>query len=73
VSVTQRVGSQIATGSGFDNVPCTGQRENISLTVQASGDKAFRKGTGFARADIFACTQTFCGSETDSQTISIVR
>jgi len=74
VSVSQRVGSETTTGFGFEEVTCDGDRRTISVTVQAqSGSKAFRKGTGFARADIFGCTQTFCGDETDSRTISIVR
>jgi hypothetical protein len=74
VSVSQRVGSGTATGFASDDVPCTGQRETTSVTVLPdSGSNAFRKGTGFARAVIFGCTERFCGSETDSRTISIVR
>ena len=74
VSVSERIGSETTTGFGSAGVPCTGQRLTISVTVQTpSGSKAFRKGTGFAAANIFGCTNTFCGNETDSRTISIAR
>jgi hypothetical protein len=74
LSVSQRVGSETTSGFAFEDVTCNGQRQTIFVTVQAqSGSKAFRKGTGFAQAEIFGCTETFCGSETDSRTISIER
>jgi hypothetical protein len=73
VSVTQRVGSEIAHGSGFTNVGCTGQRQQILVTVTAAQGKAFRKGTATATGTIFGCAETFCGSEHDTATIEIRR
>jgi len=73
VSVTQRAGSEIARGFGFETVGCTGQRQRILVTVKAESGKAFRKATAFAEANIFGCTERFCGSEQDSATIQIRR
>jgi len=64
----------VATALALLARPPRGADVRFSVMVQAqSGGKAFRKGTGFARADIFGCTNTFCGDETDIRTISIVR
>jgi hypothetical protein len=73
VTVVERVGSETARGSGFSDVTCDGHRRTIQITVFAQSDKAFRKGTGFAQANIFGCANSFCGNESDSRTISIVR
>jgi hypothetical protein len=73
VTVAQRVGSETARGSGFRELTCDGHRQTINITVFAQSNKAFRKGTGFAQANIFGCTNSFCGNESDDRTISIVR
>jgi hypothetical protein len=72
VFVTQRVGGKIAQGYGNAQVGCTRQGQDIRITVTAYGN-AFRAGTAFAEATIFGCAPTFCGSESDAETIEIRR
>jgi hypothetical protein len=69
--VTERVGSQTATGSGFVQVGCTGGHQRILIRVTAGSGKAFAKGTAVANASIFGCNNTTCGSESSSATIQI--
>jgi hypothetical protein len=71
VQVTQRVGSAIAQGSAFKEVPCEGDLQDVTVTVFAN-NRAFRKGTGVAEAEIFGCIR-FCGSERDTAEITIAR
>jgi hypothetical protein len=71
VVVTQRSGSGVAQGFGFENVGCTGSGEQIVIRVQASGGKAFKQGTAVASAEIFGCNNVTCGSETDSEVIQL--
>jgi hypothetical protein len=73
VTVTQKAGSGVAQGSGSTSVGCTGSGQQITVRVRASGAKTFKQGTAVADADIFGCTQNFsvCGSETDSEVITI--
>jgi hypothetical protein len=76
VTVTQKSGSGVAQGSGFTSVGCTGSGQQIRVRVQPGGaGKAFKQGTAVASAELFGCSQNFsvCGTETDSQTISIQR
>ncbi|HEY9472458.1 MAG TPA: hypothetical protein VIS06_01270 [Mycobacteriales bacterium] len=74
VTLTERVGDTIATGSGFVTVGCTNARERILVTVTAV-DRAFRKGKAFADATVSGCTDDFgfCGTEHDSATIDVNR
>jgi hypothetical protein len=71
VNVTQRSGSGVAQGFGFESVGCTGSGEQITVRVQASGGKAFKQGTAVASAEIFGCNNVTCGSETDSEVIQL--
>jgi hypothetical protein len=72
VTVTQKSGSGVAQGNGFTTVGCTGSSQQIRVRVQPSGfGKTFKTGTAVASADIFGCRPNVCGSETDSQVISI--
>ena len=73
VSVTERVGKQIATGGGFaQEVACTGGHQDILIRVTAGPGKAFAKGTAVATAQIFGCSNdTTCGSESRTDTIVI--
>jgi uncharacterized protein (DUF58 family) len=73
VSVTQRSGSGVAQGFGFEDVGCTGSGEQITVRAQAFGGKAFKQGTAVASAEIFGCNNVTCGSETDSEVIEIRR
>ena len=71
VAVTQRSGSGIAQGFGFEEVGCTGSGEQVVVRVQASGGRAFKQGTAVASAEIFGCNNVTCGSETDSEVIQL--
>jgi hypothetical protein len=71
VAVTQRSGSGIAQGFGFEEVGCTGSGEQVVVRVQASGGKAFKQGTAVVSAEIFGCNNVTCGSETDSEVIQL--
>jgi hypothetical protein len=76
VTVTQRVGKGIAQGSGFTGVGCTGSGQDVVVRVRATaGGKAFQRGLAVADAVIFGCNSDFstCGSETDSEEVSIRR
>jgi hypothetical protein len=72
VQVTQRAGSEIAQGFGYKEVTCEGDLQQVSMTVFANSGKAFKRGTAVAQAEIFGCLQ-FCGSETDTAEIAIVK
>jgi hypothetical protein len=74
VTVTQRSGSGVAQGTGSTTVGCTGSGQRIVVRVFAtSGGKTFKQGTAVVTAQIFGCRQDVCGSETDSETITIQR
>jgi hypothetical protein len=72
VQLTQRVGSDIATGFGSTSVACTGNVQIVNVTVTASG-KAFRKGTAVAEAELQVCNQDGCSFATDTRTITLNR
>jgi hypothetical protein len=71
LGVTERVGSQIATGSSFVEVACNGGHQRLLIRVTAGSGKAFKQGAAVATADIFGCNNTTCGSESSSATIQI--
>ncbi len=74
VSLTQRAGSEIASGFGSTQVGCTtNANQNVLVLVTAQPGKAFKKGTAVADGSIFACTPNFriCGSEQDQRTIDL--
>ena len=72
LGLTQRVGSEVATGFAFNRVSCSSQRQTIIMVVTANSGKAFKKGTGVADAVIFGCAPGApCGSETDTATVDI--
>lgn len=73
LTVTERVGSQTAVGSTYQEVACTGSRQRILMRVTPGPGKAFARGTAVATADIWGCNRTICGSETNSVTIQITR
>jgi hypothetical protein len=73
VSVSQRSGSGVAEGFGSESVPCSGSGEQVTVTVQATGGKVFKKGTAVVTAEVFGCNEAICGSETDSEVIVIQR
>jgi len=73
VHVSQRVGSEVANGSGFvQNVPCTGNFQTVNVNVNAEAGKAFKKGTAFASATVSVCDPTFnCATLSDARDITI--
>ncbi|MGB8381479.1 MAG: hypothetical protein WCG47_09545 [Dermatophilaceae bacterium] len=71
VSVTQRVGSQIATGYGSALVECTDSGQVKPIRVTANAGKAFAKHDAVATADISGCRETTCGSESTTNTIQV--
>jgi hypothetical protein len=73
VSVSQRSGSGVAEGFGFEQVPCSGSGEQVTVTVQATGGKVFKKGSAVVTAEVFGCNEAICGSETDTEVIEIQR
>jgi hypothetical protein len=73
VTVTQRVGKGVASGYGFATFACTGSGQDVTVRVKADpAGKAFVRGTAVIEAEIFGCRR-ICGSETDSETVRIVR
>ena len=74
VQVTQRAGSEIASGSGnVQNVSCTGSFQTINVNVPANSGKAFKKGKAFASADFFICNAFGCTNASDAREIQIDR
>ncbi len=76
VSVTERVGGNaIASGFGDAQVACTGAHQRTTISVTATGAKAFAKGKAFATGQISGCLPgyTNCGAESDTATIRIRR
>jgi hypothetical protein len=76
VSLTERVGKGLASGSGSAEIGCTDANETVQVTVTAVlPGKAFAKGTALANGQIGGCTPNFsiCGSEQDQPTIHIRR
>jgi hypothetical protein len=73
VSLTERSGSQIASGFGSTQVGCTNQNQTVLVHVTAQSGKVFKKGTGIADGFISACATKpkFCASEQDQGTIAI--
>jgi hypothetical protein len=74
VTVTQRSGSGVASGTGFAEVACSGSGQRIVVRVSASpSGRAFKQGTAVVTAELFGCRPTICGSETDTETITLQR
>jgi len=75
VSLTQRAGSEIATGFGSTEIGCTNANQTVLVLVTAQSGKAFKKGTAVANGFISACTPNFsvCGNEQDQRTIDLGR
>jgi hypothetical protein len=72
ISVTERVGGDIASGGGSAQIPsCTGGLQTLELSVLAQSSP-FRKGTAFAAATVFV--SGFPSNQADDQRdIEIVR
>jgi hypothetical protein len=73
IRLSERVGSQTATGSTYLQPACTGGHQRILVRVPASSGKAFAKGTAVATVEIYGCNYYTCGQETSSETITITK
>jgi hypothetical protein len=76
VAVTQRVSGQaIASGSTNVSLTCSGGHQRTTVTITASGNRAFAKGTAFATGRIDGCLPVnyVCGVESRDSTITLRR
>jgi hypothetical protein len=74
LTVTEKVGSKVASGGANAQVSCTGQTQNIAILVTADpSGKAFAKGKAIADAFISGCTDnfSFCGQDQSEPTIKL--
>jgi hypothetical protein len=74
VSVSQRVGNRVASGSGSEDIGCTRSGERLLVRVLASAQgRAFERGDAVVNAQVFGCVPEFCGSEDDTETVQLRR
>jgi hypothetical protein len=74
VSVTQRSGSGVVSGSRTREVNCTGSPELFTVNVlTASGSKVFKKGPAFVEAVLYGCGYACGVMDTDGRTVEISR
>lgn len=73
VQLTEKVGNKTATGYNYTQVACTGGHQTILITVPASSNTAFAKGTAYAVAQIFGCAGYYCASDSSSANIQITK
>lgn len=74
VSLTQRSGPTVVSGSWSREVTCTGSEETVQVVVTAStGSRTFKKGPAVATAELFTCGFPFCGTVSDSREIAVTR
>jgi hypothetical protein len=69
LSLTQRVGSSIASGFGSTSVTCTGDVQILQVLVTANNN-AFRKASAVAEASMFVCDFN-CVQTRDTRTIEL--
>ena len=75
VSVTQRSGSSVVSGSRSREVSCSGSPQQLTVNVlAASGSRVFKKGPAFVEAVLFGCGGYTCGvMDSDGRTVEIRR
>jgi hypothetical protein len=74
VQVTQRKLRKVTTGTGGATVDCTGMAEVVEIAVTPfSGSRAFGPGSAFAQANLTACFEFRCFTDTASGPIFISR
>jgi hypothetical protein len=69
VSLTERVGTDIATGFGSTETACVNQTVVVPVTAQAG--KSFRKGTAIAIGTVQDCAVFSCAAAQDQETITV--
>jgi len=74
LSVTQRSGNSVVSGSRSRDLSCTGAPQDLRISVVATtGSRVFKKGAAFGDATLFGCGYV-CGTmATDGRTVEIVR
>jgi hypothetical protein len=70
ISLSEKSGKGIASGSGSTDVNCNGEIQTITIPVAATG-KPFVKGSAFGEASLFSCTPSSCGQTTVSGTVTM--
>jgi hypothetical protein len=74
VSLTQRSGSTVVSGSAGRDVPCSGSPQSMTFNVVSSvGSKVFKKGPVFVEAVLYGCGYACGVMDTDSGTMQISR
>ncbi len=70
VTVTEAVGNDIASGSGYTSVSCTGNVQSVTVAVTPT-QHPFRKGTAFGQARLTFCSTVRCLEASDERVIQI--
>lgn len=70
ISLTERSGHAIASGSGSQDFNCTGQIETVTVPVAAT-DKPFVAGKAFAQASFFDCGPTICSQTNATRSVTL--
>ena len=61
ISLTEKVGTKVTSGSGYDQFQCTGQVETVRVPVTPpSGSPAFVVGRAFGQAQFNDCGYSGC-------------
>jgi hypothetical protein len=71
--LNERVGNRIVTGHGYTYVTCTGSLQRAVVRVVLGSGTPFARGIAVATANLYGCTETTCGQETDDTTIEITK
>lgn len=75
LTVSQRAGSRVTTGTSSTQLSCTGTEQTTRVTVAATaGGRSFKHGAAVAQAGLFACGGAYvCGTVRDAREITIRR
>lgn len=74
LTLSQRSGSTTTSASRSADVRCTGQTQQVSMSVLSPSDsRVFKKGPAFADAVLFGCAYTCGVMDTDGRTITVTR
>lgn len=74
VSVTQRSGGTVVSGTRSRQVTCTGSPQQLVVSVlTSSGSKVFKKGPVFVEAVLYGCGYTCGVMDSDGRTVEISR
>lgn len=71
VSLTERSGKNLATGTAYTERTCTGAFQTVTVTVTPT-NAPFVRGTAFATANLILCAP-FCSGTTDQRGLRLVK